>query len=476
MPKVQRPKVDRKARMKMPPVHTKERPPSKRVEDFGEILILHRLDEAILEASRCLQCPTAPCQKACPIHNDIPGALWLLENGDVQGAANHYRRTSTLPEICGMLCPQTFCQDACVLNKAGKPIDTRRLEAFIAQYRAEHGGEPIPEKAPATGKKVAVVGSGPAGLTVAERLTLAGHQVVVYERYPRPGGLLLYGIPNFKLDKKRVERKIAWLEALGIEFRCGVEVGRELPFEQLQAEYDAIFLGIGAHRPVVPRIPGVELKGVHLALEFLSRANLPREILPPEWQDDKPFGPRLHVFGGGDTAMDCMRTAVRLPEVKEAMCYYRRSEAEMPAHAEDYRHALEEGAKFVWQASPVRFLGDDAGNLKAIVYQRMELGEPDASGRRRPVPIPGSEFTVEVNDVVLALGFRPDRSILEKIPGLELESWGSPKVASQESGATSIPGLFAAGDLVRGASLVAPSVADAIHVAEAMDAYLRGED
>ncbi len=475
MPKSNRPKVDRKARMKMPPVPTPERPAEERVQDFDEILVLYGLEEARLEASRCLQCPTAPCQKACPIHNDIPAALWLLERSDVAGAAEVYRRTSTLPEICGMLCPQTFCQDACVLTKAGKPINTRRLETFINAYDAEHGGMPLPEKAPATGKKVAVVGSGPAGLTVAEQLTIAGHAVVVYDRFPKPGGLLLYGIPNFKLDKKRVERKIAWLEALGVEFRCGVEVGKDLPFEQLQAEYDAIFLGMGAHRPVVPRIPGVELKGVHLALEFLSRANLPFDILPPEWQEEKPFGPRVHVLGGGDTAMDCIRTAVRLPSVKEATCYYRRSEAEMPAHAEDYRHALEEGGSFVWQASPVRFLGDEEGRLKAVVYQRMELGEPDKSGRRRPVPVPNSEFTVEADDVVLALGFRPDRSVLEKITGLELESWGSPKVESQETGRTSIPGLFAAGDLVRGASLVAPSVADARHVAEAMDAYLRGE-
>ncbi|MGC9398502.1 MAG: NAD(P)-dependent oxidoreductase [Anaerolineae bacterium] len=464
-------KLDRKARLQLPPVHAQERDPQVRIRDFGEILILHTPEAAIAEASRCLQCANAPCQKACPLHNDIPRALSLLAEGEISAAADVYRETSTLPEFCGRLCPERFCYNACALGKLGKPIDTRRLEAFVTTHQRRTEGYPDVHVAPPTGKRVALIGAGPASLTVAEILARRGHEVVIYEREPVPGGLLIYGIPRFKLATEVVEAKIDWLKGLGVTFRCNTEVGKDVAFEQLKAEYDAVFIGAGAKTDYRPGLPGEDLTGVIEATEFLCRGNLPTEILPPAWRTPMEIGPRVHVLGGGNTAMDCLRTALRLPGVEEVTCYYRRSEAEMPCCHEEYRHAKEEGADFVWQVSPVAFLGDEAGHLCAVRYQHMELGAPDASGRRRPVPIPGSAFTVEADTVILAFGYRPERAFVEHL-GLETEPWGTLKVDDEAHGRTSEPGVFAAGDIVRGADLLAPAIADARHVAESMDAYL----
>ncbi|MFP4346022.1 MAG: FAD-dependent oxidoreductase [Anaerolineales bacterium] len=468
-----RSKIDRKARTQLPPVPAPRRPPDLRVQDFEELVELYAPEAARAEAARCLHCPHAPCREACPLHNDIPRALGHIEAGDVHAAAAVYRETSTLPEICGRVCPQNFCQDACVLTKMGKPIDTRHLEAFAATHSRRQGGLPRPPEAAPTGKRVAVVGAGPAGLTVAERLARKGHAVVIYEQYPEPGGLLVYGIPGYKLDREVVQAKIAWLKSLGVEFRCNTTVGADVSAETLQQAYDALFLGIGAQQSICPGLPGKELEGVYPANEFLARASLPADLLPAAWQTPLQVGSRVHVLGAGDTAMDALRTALRLPGVETATCYYRRSEVEMPAHAEDYRHAREEGADFVWLASPTAFLGDGEGRLRAVVYQRMELCEPDASGRCRPVPLPGSEFTVEAQSVVLSLGYCPDCSLTETIPGLTLGWRGTVEVLARETGETGVPGIFAAGDLVRGADLVAPAVADAWSVAEAIDAYLQ---
>lgn len=466
-------KVDRKARTQLPPSPAPRRPPALRVQDFEEIVELYTPERARVEAARCLHCPHAPCQAACPLQNDIPRALALIEAGDFGAAAAVYRETSPLPELCGRVCPQSFCQDACVLTKMGKPIDTRHLEAFATTYARRTEGLPQPAVAKPSGNRVAVVGAGPAGLTVAERLTRKGHRVVVYEQYPQPGGLPIYGIPGFKLDREVVRAKVDRLETLGVEFRCNTTVGQDVSAERLRDEYDALFLGIGAQQSICPGLPGRELEGVYPAAEFLARASLPAELLPEAWQAPLEVGARVHVLGGGDTAMDALRTALRLPGVEEAVCYYRRSAVEMPAHDEDYPHAREEGATFVWLASPTTFLGDEEGRLRAVVYQRMELCEPDASGRCRPVPIADSEFTVEAESVILSLGYCPDCSLTAKIPGLTLGRRGTVEVLSRETGETGVPGIFAAGDVVRGADLVAPVVADAWSVAEAIDAYLR---
>ncbi|HOV48826.1 MAG TPA: NAD(P)-dependent oxidoreductase [Anaerolineae bacterium] len=466
-------KVDRKARSQLTPVPAKTRPPDERVRDFREILILHTPEEARAEASRCLQCANAPCQQACPLHNDIPQALDLLAEGDFAGAAAVYRQTNPLPEVCGRVCPERFCQDACTLKRLGKPLDTRRLEAFVSTYARETAGVPLPEIAPATGKRVAVVGAGPAGLTVAETLTRLGHTVVVFEHYPAPGGMMLYGIPRFKLGAEIVQAKIAWLQALGIEIRCHVTVGRDVTLPQLLAEYDAVFLGAGAQEQYRADIPGETLAGVYDATQFLCRANLPPEFLPEAWQAPLHVGPRVHVIGGGNTAIDCIRTAIRLPGVREVTCYYRRSMQEMPAEPEEYRHALEEWGNFVWLTCPVEFLGDETGHLRAITYQRMKLGAPDESGRCRPECVPGLEITLEVNTAVLALGYRPAKQPLAGLTELRLGRGGVIEVDAPETGRTSVPRLFAAGDVVHGAHLLAPAVADALSVARVMDAFLR---
>ena len=467
-----KPKINLKKRLQLAPHPAPERPVAERLRDFGAVRLLHSPEEARAEAARCLHCPTAPCQQACPLHNDIPRALGLLERGEFTAAARVYYETSPLPEICSRVCPEQFCQAACTLGKRGKPIDTRAIEAFLTTTFRRTEGLPATQAAAPPGKHVAIVGSGPAGLTVAEILTRKGHAATVYEQFPQPGGLMVYGIPKFKLELEIVTAKIAQLKELGVRFRCNLRIGVDLTLDDLRAEYDAIFIGVGTPEHYRPGLPGEELPGVYEATEFLSRANLPPEILPPAWQAPLEIGPRVHVLGGGSTAMDCLRTALRLPQTTAAACYYRRSAEQMPSDEESYRHALEEGAAFTWLAGPLEFIGNATGTLTAIRYQRMQLGEPDQSGRRRPLPIPSETFTVPADAVILAFGYRPDPDFTAHL-GVATERWGTIKVETRENGQTSVPGIFAAGDIVRGADLLAPAVADAAHVAEALDAYLR---
>ncbi len=463
--KASKPKIDRKARVQKPPHHARIRPPHVRVQDSEEVVIPYTREEAMLEASRCLQCANAPCQAACPLDNDIPRAIRLIEAGKVVEAAAVYRATSTMPEICGRICPQTLCMEACTLHRMGKPIDTRRLEAFAADTQRETVGAPHPTLPPPTGKRVAVVGAGPAGLTVSEHLVQRGHTVVAYEKYPRPGGLLRYGIPRFKLNRDVVEAKVTWLEHLGARVQCNTTVGRDVTLDELREQYDAVFIGVGTPVDFSPGIAGEDLAGVYTATEFLVRGNEP--------EPDFDVGPRVHVLGGGDTAVDCLRTALRLPGVTDVTCYYRRSEVEMPAHEQDYHYALEEGAHFEWLACATRFEGDDAGQLRAATYQRMELCEPDESGRCRPVPIPDATFTVKADAVVLALGYRGDAAFNQHAPDLATKWHHLIEVDDEATGRTNLPGVFAAGDVVRGADLLAPTIATAAQVACTIDAYLQ---
>ncbi|MDP2675220.1 MAG: NADPH-dependent glutamate synthase [Dehalococcoidia bacterium] len=466
-------KIDRKARLKIPPQPVPKQDPKARVKNWQEVYLGYDLPAARIEATRCIQCPAAPCQKACPLHNDIPGALLKLEEGDVMGAAEVFRATNPAPDMCGRLCPQeSLCEGDCVVGKVAIPVAIGKLEAFIADQQ-QAAGRPIPELPTPTGKRVAVVGSGPAGLAVAEQLARHGHGVKVFEAWPRPGGVLRYGIPDFKMDKRHVDDQVEHLHRLGVQFAFNVRVGYDVTIDALLAEgFDAVFLGQGAGQGNRLNVPGEELAGIHMATEFLVRLNLPPEELPDHLREPLDTGKRVVVIGGGDTAMDCVRSAVR-SGAAEVVCAYRRTEAEMGGREEERRHANEEGVRFLYRTAPVRFVGGDDGRVKAVRLQRIELGEPDESGRPKPVPLIGSEFEEPADTAVIAIGYKVEKLLFQATPGLEASEWGT--VAADEGGRTSREGVFAAGDSVRGADLLVTALADARRAAEAIDRYLRGE-
>jgi len=465
--------LDPKERLKLPPQKLPKQDPRERIHNWDEVSLPLSEETARLEAARCLKCKGAHCTQACPLHNDIASALALLEAGDFIGAANKFRETSPTPEMCGRLCPQELqCEGSCGVGKKSVPVAIGRLEAFVADYQRQREGFPLPPTPTPTGRRAAVVGSGPAGLVVAEQLAKWGHSVVVYEAWPLPGGVLRYGIPSFKMSKSIVDEKVALLEKLGIRFICNTTIGEGVAVDDLFASgFDAVFLGHGASQPVKMGIPGEDLKGIYLATEFLVRCNLPPEQLPASMREPIDVGKRVAVVGGGDTAMDCLRTALRMG-APNVCCLYRRSEAEMPGSRKEKRNSDEEGVQFTYLTAPVGFTDDRKGRVKSVICQRMELGEPDASGRPRPVPIPGSEFETGVDTVVLALGYRADKLLQTTTPGLEADRWGL-LLVDPETGRTSRPGVFAGGDNVRGPDLVVDAVVDAKRAAAAIDEYLR---
>lgn len=452
--------IDRKARMKLPFEEQPIRPVEERVKDFGPTFLPLTPEAAQRAAERCIHCKDpAPCQRACPGGNDISEAMWLIEEGDFLGAAELYRKTSSMPEICGRVCPhESLCQGACPRAKKGQPVLTGMLEAFVADYQREHGTTEVPV-GESTGKHVAIVGSGPAGLSCAERLVVMGHRVTVLEAAPTPGGLLLYGIPNFKLPKDVVGNRIDDLKKAGVEFVSNVRIGKGRTVDDLLAEgFDAVFVGVGSGIDAPMKVPGAELPGVHQATEFLVRANVNPDFLPHGMDPIVDVGKKIAVIGGGDTASDCLRTALRLG-ADEVTCLYRRTEAEMPGGEEDRALAKAEQAKFHFLVQPITFIEGDDGHVSAVEVLQCELGEPDRSGRRRPIPIEGSNFTVEVDTVVLALGYWPDPEIGETTPDLKTHNWGLIE-ADPETGATSRPGVFAGGDAATGpATVVAAMVA-----------------
>ncbi|MBI4467126.1 MAG: FAD-dependent oxidoreductase [Acidobacteria bacterium] len=376
--------------------------------------------------------------------------------------------------MCGRICPQEkLCEGACVLCGAPEPVRIGKLEAFSVDYLRDRYGYPVPVSVLPTGYQLAVVGAGPAGLAVAEELAKRGHGVTVFDAWPRPGGLLLYGIPNFKLKKEVPLALLERLERLRVRFQCGVRLGREHGVEELLGRgYDAVFLGHGATAGNPMKTPGEDLENVYQATEYLVRGNVPPDWLPEELRGLPHAGRRTAVIGGGDTAMDCVRTARRLNPQTEVYCVYRRTEAEMPGRGEERVHAREEGVRFEWLTLPKRFLGNERGEVCAMECIRMRLGEPDAKGRRRPVEIPGSEFTLEVDTVVLALGYNVDPEIAETTPDLQQTKWGSIWVESEETGKTSRQEIWAAGDNVRGADLVVTAVAAARKAARDIDRTL----
>jgi len=466
--------IDRKARARIPSLDVATRPVSERVCDFNDVVIPMDADQAMLEAARCVHCPDpAPCVEACPAHNDIPSAMWLIEQGEFLEAARIYRHTSSLPEICGRVCPQEqLCQGSCSHLKSQHAVLTGPLEAFVTCYERQVVGIEIPRGQP-TGRKVAIVGAGPSGMACADQLIQRGHTVTIFDSKPAPGGLLTYGIPNFKLPKEVVFERWGDLDRAGVEFVSETYIGKDKTIDDLITEgYEAVFLGVGVGVDAPMEVPGEELPGVMKATEFLIRCCLDDEQLLPRQMRGRPeIGSKLVVIGGGDTASDCLRTALRL-RAKEVTCLYRRTEKEMPGGRHDRELAKEEGARYEYLTQPVRFIAGEDGRLKALECIRMELGEPDKSGRRRPVPIEGTNFIVEADTAVLALGYWPDPVIGESTPGLETRNWGL-IVTDAATGATSRPGVFAGGDVVTGPDLVVTAMVAGRNVAAAIDAYLK---
>ncbi|MFW6069821.1 MAG: FAD-dependent oxidoreductase [bacterium] len=465
--------VERQSRVNRAPVDYLKRDPDERICDFDEVILGFDGQMAMEEALRCMQCPEPQaCTLNCPAGNDIPEALWLISEGRFVEAAQVFSETSPLPEVCGRVCPN-LCQEGCVLSQRQGAASIGKLEAFVADVAREAGALAIKAPEQKTGKHVAVVGSGPAGLTVAEDLLKLGHQVTVYEAWPQPGGVLIYGIPSFKLDKDVVLYKIGDLEEAGVRFVTGVRVGQDIAMDQLLAQYDAVFLGTGAGVEATMGIPGESLDGVYRSTDFLIRSNVPPELLPADKRERPVIGRRVAVIGGGDTAVDCARSALRLGAT-DVRIVYRRTEAEMPGNAKERAICLEEGVTIDYLQAPVAYVGDEAGRLKGMELVKMALGEPDASGRRRPEPIEGSEFFEPVDTVVLAVGYWPDPFLGERTEGLATHKWGL-LVADEAVGATTRPGVFAAGDNVHGPDLVVTAIAAAHTAARSIDAYLQGK-
>lgn len=461
--------VDRKRRLALPAADLPVRDAEERAHDFDEAYVSWDLEAARAEAERCIQCPAAPCVKACPLGNDIPYALWLLEHGDVSGAAAVFRSTNPMPEICGRVCPQSeLCEGACPYTKQGRPpVPIGRLEAFVADR-----GAPSGHADPPTGHRAAVVGAGPAGLTVAENLALRGHAVTVYDAWPAAGGILRYGIPTFKMSHGLVDSLQDRLLRLGVRFVPGTFVGRDVTVDDLFDEgFEAVFLGIGAGVQRGAGVEGGDLPGVEQATPFLVRGNVETALRPPDMRAPPPVGRAVAVIGGGDTAMDCVRTALRLG-AEEVTCWYRRTEDEMPGNPRDRDLARQEGARFRWLTQPVRFRQGEDGRVRFMDCVRMELGEPDGSGRRRPVPVADSAFTVEVDTVVLALGYTGDGESIRRVGRLKTGD-GHLIEIDDATGATSRAGVFAGGDAVLGPALVVTAIAQGRRAAEAMHAHMK---
>jgi glutamate synthase (NADPH/NADH) small chain len=469
--------VDRKERMKIPFQDLELRPAQMRVQDFDDVVIPFDEERAMREATRCIHCPDpAPCTRACPANNDIPAAMGLIEQGLFLEAAQIYHQTSTLPDICGRVCPhEQLCQGACPRNKREEPVLTGALEAFVLDYEREHQPYRIPVGKP-TGKRVAVVGAGPAGLAVAEDLVKEGHSVTIFDSKPAPGGLLIYGIPNFKLPKKVVWDKWGELEQAGVKFENETYIGKDKTIDDLFADgFHAAFLGVGAGIDAkMEKTPGTDLPGVYEATDFLIRGNVDPKHLPESDREPPQVGKRVVVIGGGDTASDCLRTALRLG-AEEVTCLYRRTENEMPGGKKDRQMAQEEGARYRFLTQPVKFIAGPYGQLAAVECLEMELGEPDDSGRRRPVPVEGSNFTVAADTAILALGYWPDPVIGETTPALETYNWGLIKLVDEETGATTREGVFAGGDCVTGPSIVGEAMAAGRRAARSINVYLQQE-
>ena len=447
--------------------------PDVRNKNFLEVALGYTEEQALDEAQRCLHCKNKPCVAGCPVGIHIPDFIAKVAEGDFEGAYQIITQQSSLPAVCGRVCPQeTQCEQKCVRGIKGEPVGIGRLERFVADWHNKNVCE-APRKPTPNGHKVAVIGSGPSGLTCAGDLAKKGYAVTVFEALHTAGGVLVYGIPEFRLPKDIVQKEIDGLKALGVDVQTNMVIGRVLSIDELLEQgYEAVFIGSGAGLPRFMNIPGENLKGVYSANEFLTRVNLMKAYQPGS---DTPIehAKRVAVVGGGNVAMDAARCAKRLG-AEEVFIVYRRSEKELPARAEEVEHAKEEGIVFHLLNNPTQILGDENGNVKGMECIRMELGEPDASGRRRPVEVPGSEFTLDVDCVIMAIGTSPNPLIKSTTQGLETQKWGG-IIVNEETGLTSREGVYAGGDAVTGAATVILAMGAGKTAATAIDQYIQSK-
>ncbi len=450
-----------------------ERPADERVTDFDEVPLGYTPEQAIAEAQRCLQCKRPTCVDGCPVMVQIPEFIQLITEGRFSEAARKIKETNALPAICGRVCPQeSQCEMTCVLAKRGEPIAIGRLERFVADWEREHDEVEMPERPAPSGYSVAVIGSGPGGLAAAADLAMWGHAVTIYELFHAPGGVLRYGIPAFRLPRNVLDWELGYLRKLGVEIRLNFVVGRTATVDELLEEHDAVFIATGAGLPQFLNVPGESLLGVYSANEFLTRVNLMRADRFPEYHTPVHCGNNVIVVGAGNVAMDAARTARRLGS-ENVTIVYRRTRSEMPARAEEIEHAEQEGVQMRFLASPIEFVGDEEGWLRAAICQQMELGEPDESGRRSPVPVAGETFELPCDTAIAAIGSRAHPLVPEATPDLNVSRRGY--VAIDESGATSKPGVFAGGDIVTGSATVIQAMGAGRRAAESIHRYLTGE-
>ncbi|MBU0691096.1 NADPH-dependent glutamate synthase [bacterium] len=460
-------------RERIPRTPMREENPQERVCSFTEVPLGYSVEEAMREASRCLVCKKPKCVEGCPVGIDIPGFLSKVREGDFQEAANILHDMNALPAICGRVCPQEEqCEARCIEGFKHDPVAIGNIEKFVADWERANGGTPIPPPAPPTGFKIGVVGSGPAGLTVAGDLVKLGHDVTIFEALHRPAGVLAYGIPEFRMPRLIVNSEIDYIRKLGVKFEYDVIIGVTITVDELfEQGFHAIFIGTGAGLPKMMNVPGENFAGVYSANEFLTRVNLMGASNFPE--NDTPIRDSQHtvVVGGGNTAMDSARVARRVSKAKVTLVY-RRSEEELPARKEEVHHAMQEGIDFRLLNNPVEVLGNKAGEVIGIRCIKMELGEPGPDGRRRPVPMKGSEWEMECDTVIVAIGNSPNPIIPRTTPGLEVTKWGT-IVADEETGKTTRDGVWAGGDIVSGAATVIRAMGAGRKAAKAINEYLQ---
>ena len=462
------------AKEKIPRQPMPEQAPEDRARNFEEVPYGYSEETAILEASRCLKCKKPRCVAGCPVGVDIPGFIALVQEGKFLEAAWKLKEQNALPAVCGRVCPQEEqCEKQCVLAIKGESVAVGRLERFVADYERNTGNIKIPEITGKTGKRVACVGGGPASLTVAGDLIKLGHEVTIFEALHEPGGVLTYGIPEFRLPKVIVQAEVNYLKKLGVKFIMDYVVGRNSTVSELMKDdgFDAVFIASGAGLPSFMGIPGENLVGVYSANEYLTRSNLMKAYLFPEYDTPPIKRQRVAVIGGGNVAMDSARTALRLGA--DVTIVYRRARQQMPGRDEEIHHAEEEGVKFKLLNNPIRVIGDDRHHVVGMECIKMELGEPDDSGRRRPVPIEGSEFIMELDTVIVAIGNKPNPLIPQTMPELEITRWGT-IVVDENTMQTLIPGVYAGGDIVSGAATVILAMGQGRIAARAMHEYLVG--